>query len=68
MKSNAMNAFLVNTILGIVGVNGMFALKAAFGHTPFQFDLYWSLIAPIICGIACGISTAVRNGRRASQR
>ena len=67
MKSNAMKVFLVNTILCIIGVNGMLLIKAAFGHIPFQFNLYWGLIAPIICGVASGISTASRNNKRACQ-
>ena len=59
MKSNAMMAFLINTIILIICANGLLLLKAALGCIPFQFYPFWGLIAPILFG-AASVLTLVR--------
>lgn len=56
MKSNAMNLFVTNLILCIIGVNGMLLMRSVIGGVPFRFSIFWGLISPVICATVSALS------------
>jgi len=47
---------MINSILGIIVFNAISLVAALIRQTPFQFDVLFNLVTPIVAGIASGLA------------